>query len=129
MYLENLISRIEELGETISDSQLKVHILNNLPVEYEGVIEQLEDKISDLSIEEIEIKLSAKYQRIKKRMSGRRPNSRSYSRDDDDVDEETALSAYTKQFKGRCRNCGKYGHKAADFKEDKDNKKIVVIFE
>ena len=52
------------------------------------------------------------------------------TRIDDEKHEETALAAgggNFKKFKGRCRNCGKYGHKAyhcrdGDNKDNKDNK-------
>ena len=45
--------------------------------------------------------------------------------------EEKALTAYSKQFKGSCNKCGKYGHKSVhcpDDSESKDAKKRTMRF-
>ena len=65
-------------------------------------------------------KLSEKYEKIKKRKG-----VKGYNSDDSDDDEEKALFART--FKGRCRKCGKFGHKAVDCRSSggfKDNHNI-----
>jgi hypothetical protein len=43
-------------------------------------------------------------------------------KDSADNSGETALVMSTKAFKGRCRKCGKFGHKAADCWFDEENK-------
>ena len=47
--------------------------------------------------------------------------------DEEDNDNDKALNtgcrpAFQKQFKGKCRNCGKIGHKSADCWECPENK-------
>ena len=36
-----------------------------------------------------------------------------------DVEEEAETALFSKQFKGRCHKCGKWGHKSTDCKENK----------
>ena len=46
-----------------------------------------------------------KYRRIKKNKGV------DEDAEDDEEDQDTALVSYTKNFKGRCYNCGEFGHK------------------
>ena len=88
-----------------------MHIMNNLPSSYDSLIENLEDRLDSivdpLTISMLRDKLSEKYKKIKKRKG-----IKAYDSDDSDDDEEKAL--FAKTFKGRCRKCGKFGHKAVD---------------
>ena len=110
--LEGIRTEIEDIdsSSSISDKDFMVKILNNLPEEYDTILDGLENRLtldaSDsnaLTIESIREKLSNRYARITDRDSIEFKES-----------EEKGLAAYGKQFKGTCRNCGKYGHKAVD---------------
>ena len=107
--LEDYRYQMDEMGETVSDKQLMMKILNSVPEEYDIEVSKLEERFSNiidpLTIEGIRATLSLKYERMQKRMTDKKR--------DDGGDEEHALTA-TGQFKGMCRKCGKYGHKAAD---------------
>lgn len=114
--LEGLRTEIESIDSSsaMSDKDFMVKILNNLPSEYDVILDGLENRLtldqSDpnaLTIENIREKLNNRYERIKKNES------------EDDVEEEKALYAnhqekalYAKQYKGRCGKCGEYGHKS-----------------
>jgi hypothetical protein len=75
---------------------LIVHILNNLSREYESVVEQVEG-----DLDKVRNKLMAKFSRIKTN-SFKSPSRFT----------EGALFACQEGFKGNCRRCGEYGHKA-----------------
>ena len=107
--LERMRQRLRNMKATISDDDLIIHILNNLPTEYNTIVEQLEDAISStgddkLTLERVRDKLRIKFQRIKKDEQG-----------GDTIATDTALTAQSGgKFKGLCRVCGKYGHKGND---------------
>jgi hypothetical protein len=76
----------------------------------ENTVEQLEVRLGTggpdkRTIEEIKDKLRLKWMRINKKTEGNNDEL------EDNTAEETALAA--QGFKGRCRVCGKWGHKAA----------------
>ena len=107
--LEYVRARLTAVGKMKDDKDVMIHILNNLPVEYENTVETLERRLDDtldpLSIEIIREELSLKYEKIK----------RALGLDDDDASEkeETALlSGGFQKFKERCYGCGKFGHKS-----------------
>ena len=78
--------------------------LNNVPKEYDVVIETLQNRvdatIDPLTISELRMRLRNRYTRLYA------------SSNDKERDGETAL--FAGGFKGKCNNCGKYGHKAKD---------------
>ena len=90
-----------------------VHILNNLPKDYEVSQTKLEDRLTDdidpLSVEEIRTELNLKFQRMNLKKSV----------EDDEDEEETAL--FAGNFKGTCNGCGKMGHKKRDCPEGQKN--------
>ena len=88
----------------MTDVDVIIHILSNLPEEYEVQVNELEERLQDAStvvpIEDVRTKLNARYARIQKAEEARA--------------EDKALAAFRKQFKGLCNKCGEYGHKAGD---------------
>ncbi len=64
---------------------------------------------SKLEIEDVRAKLIHRYDCI---------HERSHEDDGDDEKKEV-VTFYAMQFKGNCRNCGKYGHKSYDCPEKK----------
>jgi hypothetical protein len=60
------------------------------------------DKLNPLSIDELKEDLNLRYERL---------SSNSESTRNDDYDKEKVL--FVTQFKGKCRNFGKLGHKSA----------------
>ena len=117
VYLEILQSRLEGMNYIISEKQLIIHILHNVPDDYDNIVEDLEKTVNDatnpLDIETVKERLHSKWERINRRKDT-----------DDDEDETGAEALFTqKQFKGRCRICGKYGHKGADCFQNPNRKK------
>ena len=112
--LELMRIRLKKMGSNIDDEYLMMHIMNNLPSAYDGLMENLEDKLDSaldpLTISALRDKISEKFERIK-----RRHGVRNYDSDSEDEDEK-ALSAKT--FKSRCRKCGKFDHKAVQCKSE-----------
>ena len=85
-----------------------VHIFNNLPKEYNVILDGLENclvvTVSDvLPINVICKKMNCWYKKIK-------------SKKDEKTEKENALGSYNKQYKQRCHKCGKYGHKPGKHK-------------
>ena len=80
---------------------------NNLTKDYEMQILKMEDKVgiagNALTIEDLRDELNLRFERL---------NTRDDSDNDEDEEEKALFGGG--QFKGRCNNCGKYGHKSAD---------------
>jgi hypothetical protein len=86
-----------------------VQVLNSLTGDYELQILLLEkrigNKMNPLAIDEFKEELNLRFERL---------SSKKKSIKNDESGEEKAL--FTAQFKGKCCNCGKLGHKAAQCK-------------
>jgi len=102
------------MGTNIEDEYLMMHIMNNLPSAHDSLIENLEDKLDStfdtLTMSVLRDKDFEKYEKIKRRKGIKTDYSES--------EEEGEKELFPKTFKGRCRRCGKFGHKAADCKTD-----------
>jgi hypothetical protein len=101
--------KMEEMGSEISDTQFLLHVMNNLTPEYENQVNLLERRIDDefnpLSIEDLREEFNLHYERLN--IQKRDENHKDWQ------DQDHALYAGG-QFKGKCRLCGKTGHKAVD---------------
>jgi len=99
--LEEQRARLKEMNFNITDEDFEIHVLNNLSDAYDIEVSRMEDKLEagSLTIDKMRESLSLRYERMINRAE----------RSDEET-EEQALAAG--QFKGRCSNCGKYGHKA-----------------
>ena len=92
-----------------------MHILYHLPSEYDNINDQymkdLDDK-KEIELEDLRADLRRKYDRLLDQGNIEKPDD---DNDDKIVKEENALkTGFKKQFKGKCRVCGKIGHKGAD---------------
>ena len=77
--LEDMRYRLEEMGEIISNRQLIMKILNNLPEDYDIEVSQLEVRLGNtldpLTVEDVRSAFNLKFERIQKRMrEGKRDN-------------------------------------------------------
>jgi hypothetical protein len=102
--LEDISVRLEEMGLEISEKQFMIHVLNNLPPDYDLQVALLERRIGDekdpLTVSEIRSELSLRFERL---------NTHSNIENGEATDE---MAFFSGQFKGKCRNCGKIGHKS-----------------
>ncbi len=68
------------------DKDVIIHVLNNLPKEYNNVMEMMQIKLTNminpLTLTSVRVRLRSKYARLKKSIVGKKKN-----------DEETALAA------------------------------------
>ena len=106
-------------GHIMDDETFITHLLNSLPqTEYEGAILVIKDKLRKEPVElpEIEKILEYKHQAMK--------HTKRWEEEEDDY----ALFASPsnkkgpkKAFKGHCRYCGEFGHKAANCPNKKSN--------
>ena len=99
--LKDLRVKLEVKGH---DERLLVQVLNSLTGDYELQMILMEKRIGNkenpLSIDELKEDLNLRFERL---------STKSESTRNEDFGEEKAL--FTSQFKGKCRNCGKLGHK------------------
>ena len=111
MDLDKLNDKLEEIDPLYKKRsfEIKAHILGGLPDGYEDVKTKVSGKEDDYTVRELEDEIRNKWKRDHK---------------SNDETNEYALSIEHKgkgkrRFKGKCRKCGKQGHKAVDCKSNK----------
>lgn len=122
-FLRTQMNNVKIVGKTdLTEVDLIIHILSNVPEDYEVVVSKIEEQLKDLTttvkLEDVRTDLSSRYKRIQKNEEETTNEKGLSSRTIEQLAEldETALAAFIKQFKGLCSKCGKYGHKGADCK-------------
>ena len=108
--LELIRMKLIQFKAGVSDDDLMMHVLNNLPSDYNQLIVTMEYMMSkdELDMNNMREMLNLAFSRMN-------PGGNV---------EEKALAAkhYTKQFKKNCRICGQQAHKAEDCWEKEENK-------
>ena len=70
--LERIRQRLKIMQSVITDTDLMIHVLNNLPIEYETLVEKLEleieAKMNPLTLEGLRAQLRSKYCRYRKHL-------------------------------------------------------------
>ena len=102
---------LKKMGSNIDDEYLVIHIMNNLPSAYGGLIDNFKDKLDatldPLTLSVLRDKISEKYEKIKRRKGIK-----------EDVDSKWKKwwrrFRFCVKFQGKCNYCGKYGHKEED---------------
>jgi len=114
--LEGYRLEMEEIDSTstMSDRDFMVHILNNLPLQYDVILDGLEAQLENkkLTLENLREKLVNRYLRIRKNV--KKVDEHEFMESADATDN---CAHYATQFKGSCYRCGKYGHKGAECPE------------
>jgi hypothetical protein len=108
--LENLRAKIAEIDvqHSNSDESFTLRLFNSLPISYLSIVEEIERDLNRgmiVLITEIRNLLHLKGQRITKPRKSTTLTTTPKTGDDKVL--------YAGGFKGKCNNCGKYGHKSA----------------
>ena len=86
MYLEVLQTRLNEMNYTVTNNHFMIHVLHNIPQEYdtlvEAILRELNEASDPLKIEGMKELLHSKWERL---------NRRNGNDDDDKSDDEVAL--------------------------------------
>ena len=100
------------------DYEMKAHLLGNLPEGYQDVVTKISGNEKNMTVTAIEKEIAKKWKRDFYKSEA----------DDSKTSKNLALTVEakkgagwkpTKQFKGKCRKCGKQGHKKADCRSNK----------
>ena len=121
--LELLQAKLGVMKHTITDDQLIVHIIHSVQLkEYDAIMDQLQNEFdtgtAKPDLNAVKDRLRNKFNRMKRNIKGKSDSDDS----DDETNEESALYAGNKKFKGQCTHCGKWGHKSVDCFDKKGNK-------
>ena len=125
--LELMRTRLQELGMEIPEKHFVLQVLKNLPKEYDIQCQVMRIKLSTrkLSLQSMYNHLELRYDDPSStKTSCKNGHSKSVFLDNDSdctkgSTSRTEDALLPTQFKGRCRKCGQYRHKGADFPEHK----------
>jgi hypothetical protein len=113
----------------MDDMKFIVHIIANLPPEYDTITDQIENDLErafdTTDIEDVRERLRGKYNKMKVRWSRFTGTNQARNTEERTLD-RTSEKALNVGDKGRCYNCGEYGHKAKDCCKEKNGQKEDV---
>ena len=126
-YFECLKAQIGDIkfSPPMTDRDVVVHVLNNLPEQYNTVLDGLQGRLlktgsKECTIEDTQDKLRACFEVIKGRSFKKAEKEKALltqviedALQNANLTNEQALAVFLKQFKETCRSCDKYDHKAA----------------
>jgi hypothetical protein len=101
------------------DYEIKAHLLGNLPEGYEDVETKCGGNEASMTVEDIEREISNKWKRSHKKQADKKAENSKNMAMTAEGDKKGGGRKFTKKFKGRCRKCGKQGHKKSECRSDK----------
>jgi hypothetical protein len=116
--LDGINEKLREINEDYAKKpyEIKAQMMGGLPVGFEDVRTKLSGNEDKLSVADMEREIRDKWKRQnldKQGSSSKKDNMAMH------VERSATVKKGFKKFKGRCRKCGKQGHKASDCKSDK----------
>ena len=125
MRLEYINARLRAIDKKFAkeENDFKVHVKSNLPMAiYSELLVAVRKDFKTLSWKQFKTEIRTHYRQWKR--NEEKESGESIMNTNDEVTEKKSRKPWkSKQFKGRCRNCGKYGHKAVDCPDKRDDKK------
>ena len=126
--LETINERLRKIdpSQVKDDEAIKLHIRVNLPEgEYSELITTMNEEKTKTNSKELKRKIKSFWRRFTKQD---RTEQEEQVLQTNDKQPKGYKPRYHKQFKGRCRICGKYGHKASScFQRSKRWKEINLL--
>jgi len=118
--MEILARKIKNFGHEVSEEDLIIMILHNLPKEYENIVEILENEMEndDLNLLKVKERLSNKYNKIKK-LEKNFGNDVGLAANERKV--ENHFNRFKKPYKKQCYTCGELGHKGHECPKKEGN--------
>ena len=115
--LERIRTQLDRMGHEISDEDFMIHVLGNLPDEYESKVETLEMDLDNednpLTLDRMCVELDSKYEKICKKNNYDPENEEEKKNKRRSGHHGTALVTNGNGvFKGRCYTCRNWGHKS-----------------
>lgn len=112
-YLNDKIAKATNDKIRKSEHELKAHVIANVTKDYSQVVTTTDGKLSQISLDELSTKLRLFYLRTfeKKAKTEESTKQNIALAVSDNVNK---MKKKVAKFKGICKNCGKYGHKAED---------------
>jgi hypothetical protein len=108
--LEDLRVKLESVGSCIIENQFMIHILNNFTSYYDVQLAWMKADLMTLitfKVEEVRVEINLINEWL---------NMKSSSNEEGEVLEEKVL--FSRQFIGKCKNCGQIGHNSFQWKND-----------
>ena len=123
MELEIIVSQSDQMGHKITNKDFMMHVIGNLPEEYESKVETIERDLDHqydpMAIERMTNKLNMKYKKICKK------NDYDPDKDKKETKKANKGTAITTtgypRFKGSCYTCSNFGHKSANCPNKKND--------
>jgi hypothetical protein len=110
---------LKACGYVLTDDDIIIHIISNLTKDYDAICDQLENELGHedlkkkVTIVEVKNRLRNKFNKLKMKV-------KSFGESIEDSNEKLmAIKSHKKVFKGKCHNCGKFGHRISECTEKK----------
>ena len=120
--LDQINAKLKSIGDQYEkkDYEMKAHLLSNLPDGYSDVRTKISGKEGDYTVAQIEKEIADKWNRdFEKADDQDNSNGKNIALAVDGKKATYGKKSW-KKFKGKCRKCGKIGHKAADCRSNKN---------
>ena len=112
------VSKLKKLNHVLDEKYQITHILARLPREYSSVVEQVKiDRRTGstlITMDEIKKRLKERYLHLKREHGWSEGEMVLNMKSSSNQSRNIKKGNKGKFFKGRCKHCGRYGHKKAD---------------
>ncbi len=109
--LEHIRNRLDAMKNKVNDEDLIAHILLNIPNEYSELITAVEGDLDRISVATLQERIRSYYRR--RIMRKEHPSDHTIALINKAQQRKSVGHTHNHRFKGRCNQCGIYGHKVS----------------